>query len=116
MVATWAGASEPPLLFSTTTSLPVETNEYLPSGVTATPKGLPPTDTSWLCTTDKVLALPVDVVHGGGLTAATTRPVPLPLPPPPVPVPVPVPPWCSAVKATTPTATTTTAATLDMKA
>ena len=107
IVATGAGASEPPRLLSTTTSLPVEMNEYLPSAVIATPNGLPPTDAFCVRTPDICLALGAAVVHPGGLTAAVS------VPPPP---PDPVPPWCSAVNAATTTAITTTAAAVDMKA
>ena len=44
-LAIWVGATEPPLIFSTAMELPRATNEYLPSGVTTTPNGLPPRGT-----------------------------------------------------------------------
>jgi len=112
--STGVGADEPLLLFRTTTSLPVGTNEYFPSGVTAMPNGEPPMATFWLLTPVSEAGFAAAVVQPGTLTAAASPPPAL-VPPVLLRAGV-VPGWCSAAKATATTATTTIAAAMDAAA
>src|ERR1017187_760873 len=92
MVCTSAGASDLPLL-STASEWPSVTNENLPSAVTWTAKGLPPSLTEEVVTLLSRLAAAATVVQPGifGATAPVVPPPPPPPPPPPLP-PLPPPP------------------------
>lgn len=80
-LATCVGASEPPLVLRTATSLPSATNANLPSKVTTTPNGLLPRVTEWLWTWEIDCVFATATVHPGGWTAAVSPP---PVPPLPV--------------------------------
>src|SRR5258708_27791586 len=80
IVATCFGASEPPSLLRTATELPSETNEYLPSGVTATPKGWPPRPTFWLATPGICGAVAAALLSPGILEVSPLVILPLPSP------------------------------------
>src|SRR3982075_1192020 len=76
IVATCRGVREPPSLFRTATESPSETNEYLPSGVTATPNGLPPRVTLSVRACPICGALAVARVGPGILSPVVTLPPP----------------------------------------
>src|SRR5215831_6699311 len=65
IVAAGAGAREPLWLLRTATASPVETNEYLPSGVTAMPNGLPPTAVVPVLTPASGFGVAARALHGG---------------------------------------------------